>query len=300
MSSEITGRTDLLFKNIDRLEEIAFFMLRNPKEKGYRDASGNVLRTLSEFKIRKICGEVLYRAGVQSYAEISEKKFARDTLSGKIDARDRNKIQSYQLNITLERKDSRSKIHTFGECQCALAKEGNLCPHIAALMISWVKKPQEFQEDLLYLKSDFAKARKNVLDSLEELLDSIENSSSAQVLDSLQDTYSRIRSCGNNIREVNRDLARSKFFDPIREFSGTINYVSLAIVSAIECKYPKIKAIDVYNKATLTTFGKVLELFVENTEHESKSTPVKKDRKTSNTTTTRSWDVLVESFTKES
>ncbi len=296
--SEIIRRADLLFRNVDKLEELTLSLLSNPKKKDTKDLFGNVLRSLDEIKIRKICGEVIYRAGLQGFPRVSEKKFAENTLLGKIDARGKNGIQLFQPSISLERKNS-SKIHTYGECQCTLAAEGSLCPHIAALMIAWVRKPKEFEEDLESLKSKFEKTRQRVMVSLEELLHSVETSSSNEALDLLQKIYSNIRRWGNEIkdagdRETSRELEN---YNPLREFSATINRISLAIIFAIDHKY-KLNAIEIYNRATLTTLGKVLELFVENTRYDNKSSQTKNERKVPRQKTGRSWDMLIENFAK--
>lgn len=302
--SEIIRRTEQFFENVHVLEELALNFGRIPKDKeGVKDVSGNVLHSLSEFRVRKICSEVIYRAGLQGCVGVSEKKFADNTLHGKMDARG---SQIFHPSITLERMNSR-KIRTYGECQCTFGAEGNLCPHMAALMIAWVRKPEQFEEDMVYLISKFEKAKQNVIGSAKELVGVMENTSSAEDLFLLQKTYSEIRRWGDAINEVlNKDVVHvreAKNFDPTRELSGTINYVSLAIISAIGRKYPKSQAIETYNKATLTTFGRVLELFVENTRYGSKSSesPItKRERKMPRQKTARSWDILVESFAKGS
>ena len=146
---------------MDKLAELTLILLG---EKG-RDSpesvkatSGNVLRILKEHQIRKVCGEMMYRAGAEVYTlgDISELKFAENTLLGRIVVGGRkkstcpvNKIQSFQPIVTLER-NSRA-IRTYGECQCALAKEGTICPHMAALMIAWARVSREFKEDNEYL-----------------------------------------------------------------------------------------------------------------------------------------------------
>ena len=174
-------------------------------------------------------------------------------------------------------------------------------------MIAWVREPQDFKENLEYLRSKFEKAKQGVSVSLEELLDFIETGTSAETLGLLGKTYSKIRQWGDAIKEVNKDnrslRASAKNFDPLRELSGTINYVSLAIISAIGDKY-KLRALDLYNKSTLTSLGQVLELFVENTRYESKSLapPSVKERKALRNKvsqqTARTWDLLLENFAK--
>jgi len=292
-SSEIVRRTNVLFKNVDKLEELTLVFLGKPKERTAK--AGNVLRCLKESKIRKTCGEVIYRAGVAGYTLISEEKFADNTLLGRVRGKNHGDIQYFQPSISLER--SAGTIRTFGECQCALAREGTICPHMAALLIAWVRAPQKFEEDLEFLRTRFEKARQDVTSSLEELLVSMETSSRAEVFDLLQKTFSQIRRWGDRARELEREpIAR---FDSLREFSAVINCISLAIMAAVERKY-SVRAMDIYNRATLTTLGRVLELFAESTNSTSPGKKVPHKATASSEKTSRSWDVLVENFAKSS
>ena len=297
---------------MDDLVELTAF-LSGSKEEPAKVIAGNALRSLNEYKIRRACGEVIYRVGLQVYSQnrVSEKTCGDNSLFGRMDV-GRNSsgpggIKPIQPSVTLETKNSRS-IRMFGDCQCAQASEGCICPHMAALMIAWVREPQAFKEDFGYLRSKFEKAKQNVGISLEELLDFIETGTSGETLGLLEKTYSKIRQWGDVIKEVNGDdrvlRASAKIFDPLRELSGTINYVSLAIISAIGDRY-KLRTLDVYNKSTLTSLGKVLELFVENTRYESKSfaPPSVKRRKALRNKkgfqqTARTWDLLLENFAK--
>ena len=275
------------------------------------DASGNVLRSLNEFKIRKTCGEVMFRAGMQIFTRhgVSDRKFAENTLSGRIEAGAKESksegIPFFRSSVTLERKNSRT-VRTYGECQCVFVNEGNLCPHLAALMIAWIREPREFREDPDYLIFRFEKAKQEVRVSLEELLNSLKEGTGAYVLDLLQKTYSKIKYWGNAISDKsNDDYNFEKNFDPIREFSRIVNDVSLMMMSAIGRKYD-LQTLDVYNSGTVTTFGKMLDLFVEKSRYNGKleiSRAEKKERKLSmrindSKGTTRSWDLLVENFTK--
>ena len=274
---------------MDKLEELTLFFLGRPKVKEGRPEStkfiaANVLRGLKESKIRKVCGEVIYRAGVQEYTlgKVSEEKFADNTLLGRVGGKksSHGDIEYFQPGITLE--TNAGTIRTYGECQCTLALEGTICPHMAAVMIAWAREPRKFTEDLGYLRTRFEKLKQNVMSSLEDLLGSVETSSRAEVFALLQKTFSQLRSWGNGVKEVKRheDLEPYSRFHPLREFSGTINYVSLAIIAAIERKYA-VQAIDIYNRASLTTFGRVLDLFVESTRYSGKSpdSPAKNEEK---------------------
>jgi hypothetical protein len=318
-SLEIRSRTSSLFNNMDKLAELTLILLGEQGKdspESVKATSGNVLRILKEDQIRKVCGEMMYRAGAEVYTlgDISELKFAENTLLGRIvvggrkkSTRPDDKIQSFQPIVTLER-NSRA-IRTFGECQCALAKEGTICPHMAALMIAWARGSREFKEDSEYLGSKFEKAKQKVRDSLDDLVASMQTGTDAENFELLQKVYAKIRRWRDAVKEMNRNTVRGgkgdKKFDPIRELSGTINYVSLAILAAVERRY-KLRTIDIYNEATLTGFGKVLELFVEGTRFDSKllasSSLPRKEGKVSRTAnassdqTKRSWDVLIENF----
>ena len=138
---------------------------------------------------------------------------------------------------------------------------------------------------------------------------SMQTGTDAENFELLQKVYAKIRRWRDAVREMNRVQSAegrgTTKFDPIRELSGIINYVSLAILAAVERRY-KLGTIDIYNEGTLTGFGKVLELFVEGTRFDSKSLASsslpRKEGKVSRTAnassdqTKRSWDLLIENF----
>ncbi len=292
---------DLLFKKVDELEELTFLLLRRGSKSGGKIAPSNVLRNLTEFKVRRICSVVLYRVAAQGGIAISRKKVAGDTLRGEAEARggDDNQRQFFKTGITLKRNSS-TKISAYGDCQCPLGRAGNLCPHMAAIMIAWVRNPEEFEEDPEYLRSLFEKTRQDVVSCLQDVADSSETSSRSEDLDLLQKIYSKIRRWGNEVGQDYGGTARELLdFDPLREFSATVNYISLAIISAIERRYA-LPALEIYNRATLATLGRVLEMFAENTGYAGKSSMEKKkeEKKVSREKTARSWDLLVESFAR--
>jgi hypothetical protein len=314
-SLENVRRTAHLFEMMDKLEELTLLCLQSSQEKADPEnakvVSGGVLRDLSDFKIRKICGEVIHRVGLQIYNQhgVADAKFAENSLYGKIEMGGNDSrqipIQFFRPRVTLDRVKSRS-IRSYGECQCRIADEGNLCPHMSALLIAWVREPREFKEDPEYLISNFEKARMEVRGSLGELLGSMENMTRAEALDILQKIYTKIRQWRSEIKEFPNDsfLAfGAKKFDPICELSAEVNYVSLAVLSAIQTKY-KLRTIDIYNSGTLTTFGAVLKLFVDNTRYNDKSFTANKQQKRSKKNTdvdketARTWDLLVENFSK--
>jgi hypothetical protein len=328
LTAEIFRRTSLLFKNIDKLKQVALFGHRAEEEDGLPRISteknilshaGIVLRSLTEFNVRRMCGEVVFGAGLQNYAQgrVSDMKISKNTLSGKLDESGRKWLSSrepkfFEPRITLERNLKRPLIS--GGCLCSLASGGSLCPHMAALMIAWVRKPQDFEEGGSdeTLKSEFGEARLRVSDSLKELIGCIEwRSSRSDDLRMLQKTHLKLRLWAAEVNRANgADLKLSaqpgKDLRPlIREFSETLNSVSFALMSAFESKY-KVGATDLYNKATVSTFAKMLELFVEN-ESLRKSVDSLQVRRTSGrkkltrtvtatSHTTRSWDSLVENF----
>jgi hypothetical protein len=188
---------------------------------------------------------------------------------------------------------------------------------MAALMVAWVRKPQDFVEagEDQMRKSKFEEARQRVVDSLRELIGCIEKSSSRIYdLRLLQKTYSKLKLWVDDVKEANDGgltiLAEKSEKDVrpfIREFSETLNSVSFAIMSAIERKY-NVGTTDLYNMTTVSTFARMLELFVESESHRKLvdsrlvrgSSGRKKETLTSSATisshTARSWDSLVENF----
>jgi len=323
-------RTSLLFRNVDKLKQLAVFghlaeeeyQLSGVKtEKNAFSHAGMVLRSLTEYNVRNMCGEAVYGAGLQNYRQerVSDKRFSKNTLSGKLDESGRRWLSSsdpqfFEPMITLERNSKRPLIS--GGCGCSLASDGSLCTHMAALMIAWVRKPQEFvEEEDKAMKSEFEEARQRVMESLKELVGCIEKGSSrSDDLRLLQKTYSKLRLWADDVKEANggalatRGAQRDEDLRPlIREFSETLNSVSFALIAAIESKY-KVGATDLYNMATVSTFARMLELFVESEDHRKsvdsmlvRATRGRKKRAlTSPTTvsshTARSWDSLVENF----
>jgi hypothetical protein len=330
LTAEIFRRTTKLFKNVGELERLALIRPESEEENGESKGgiernklshAGAVLRSLNEYTVRNLCGEAVYGAGLQNYTQgrVSDKKFSKDTLSGKLNEGGRKWVSSHDLqlfepSITLEKK---SRLRFYGDCACTLAKEGSLCTHMAALMIAWVRKPEDFQENE-NKRIEFEQATRRVLHWLDELVSSIEKGSSRTVdLRVLQKTYSKLRLWADEIREANDGRLKIHTVPQnedrrllIREFSKTINSVSFAIMSAIESKY-RVGATDLYNRTTVSTFAKMVELFAESSSQRKSEKPTvmtaqrKKQRvilasassRAVSSRPSRSWDVLVESFT---
>jgi hypothetical protein len=330
-TAEIFRRTSLFFKNVDKLKQLALSgphaeeedgLLGVEIEKNAFSHAGLVLRSLTEFNVRSMCGEVVYGAGLQNYTQgrVSDKKFSKNTLSGKLNEGGRKWLSSrdpqfFEPTITLERNSKRP--HICGGCACSLAGEGSLCTHMAALMVAWVRKPQDFAEvgEDQMRKSKFEDARQRVVDSLRELIGCIEKSSSRiDDLRVLQKTYSKLKLWADDVKEVNDGGLTIHAEEPdkdlrlfIREFSETLNCVSFALMSTIERKY-KVGTTDLYNMTTVSTFARMLELFVESEGHRKLVDSIlvrgtsgrKKETLTSPATvsshTARSWDSLVENF----
>jgi hypothetical protein len=313
-TAEIFRRTSRLFNNVEELKRLALDSSVCSREISCRKAekdclsySGANLRNLNEFKVRESCGNVLFRAGLQEYLQgrVVDKKFSKNTLSGKLDERGKksesgNDPVIFESDVTIE---GSSKLRFFGNCQCALAKEGSLCAHMVALMIAWVKNPREFENQAREDEFDLVKSR--VMRSLEELTGCIENGSSRGAdLEILQKTYSRLNRWADDVEEATYDRSDAQIL--MREFSKTMNSVSFAMLSEFERKY-KIRAVDIYNKATVTTFARMLDLFAESSSprkfDESMKIKSKKRLETSTSarrtsSPSRSWDVLVESFAR--
>jgi hypothetical protein len=271
--------------------------------------AGGALRNLTDSMVRSMCGEQVYASGLVYYMEgrISERSFSNNTISAKMNARSKKKgpfsgggPEFFEPSLTFGWAKGR-RISVFGKCGCSWSQDGILCPHSAALMIAWVRKPRAFDEaelpQQLQQKHEsggetpaasllFDKTKKHVMRSLEELVDCIQNGSSrTDDLEVLEKMYSKIRLWTNQVREVRDNGAPVPFpaihnTNPqsgagnalIRQFSETINSVSFAVICAIENKYPKVNAMDLYNSTTTSTFAKVLESFVESSSYHSKST----------------------------
>jgi hypothetical protein len=323
--TEVSRRSNSLFKSLDELKQLAFLSshpyekdsLPNRDENQFRKGAlsqpGIVLGSLTEFNIRNMCGAAVYGAGLQEYLQgrVSHCVFRKNTLWGKVDERHENKTasedkpQALLPSITLERSSTRPKIS--GSCECTLAREGSLCPHMAALMIAWVRKPHEFkqEEDYQIRRSAFDEAKQRAEESLRELTRSIANGSSRKGdLQMLRKTYSKLKVW---VREVNG--VENRDGDYVREFLEVLNSVSFHLMYEIDRKYRDGAIADFCNRTIVSSFGKALESFVENTGS-SKSTQAslggakrRISKKSSSLTASprssspsRSWDSVVEAF----
>ncbi len=65
-------------------------------EKDTFSHAGMVLHSLTEFNVRSMCGEAVYGAGLQNYTQgrVSDMKFSKNTLSGKLDESGRKWLSS--------------------------------------------------------------------------------------------------------------------------------------------------------------------------------------------------------------
>ena len=348
-SPEIVRRTSALYGSVERLGQVALSRSyetsakesentsSESKKEGELSHAGESLCKLTELTIRSICGVAVYSSGLAYYTEgrISERHFSNDTISAKLSAR-RNEMQAsgtefFVPRLTLERAKNREGIKIFGECGCSWSREGILCPHAAALMIAWVRNPEAFEplavpDDKLSVIAQFTKRRQEVMSSLKELTNYIENGGSSQRedLEMLQSTYSMISlwlkqvedSDTKSLSSSTKNNAGSKGSSAVslkHEFSAVVNYVSLAVMTAIESKYPRIKASELYKASTVSTLGSVLETFVQSISEEQTVDPRTKSKVKSRTKrvkkgklvatrpdakkkTARSWDNLIEEF----
>ena len=288
--------------------------------------AGLILRALNEYHVRNICGQLLYGAGVQDYfyGRVSQMKFSKDSLSGKIDnggekllskGGQKQQLSICEASIMLETSSKGTRYRTHGDCSCPLSREdGSLCSHVTALMIAWVRRPQDFEESLRF---DFEDAKRRSIDSLNKLVSSIEEGGSRfkEDIEMLQRTYTKLGLWSGKIAEaknnsINLSTSNRNYQLTIREFSRTINYVSFAIMFAIGNKYKIGDYAELYNKATVSTFGKVLDAFVQilrlgkSVAAPTVARPSPKEKKQHElpksaavqTQTARSWDELVEDF----
>lgn len=94
-AAEIFRRTSSLFRNVDRLDQIALTgssqneageegpskRIEEKRQPGEDNLSraGAVLRSLNEYKVRSMCGEAIYSVGLQNYMQgrVSDKRFLK-------------------------------------------------------------------------------------------------------------------------------------------------------------------------------------------------------------------------------
>ena len=317
-------RTNTLFKNVDELQRLAVRVIEengssriSSTEKNNSTRAGIVLRTLNEYNVRNMSGALLYGAGLQDYlyGRVSQMKFSKNSLYGKIGKNEnltstsRSKSSFVDAAITLDTNSKRTKYRTYGDCSCDLSRdEGSLCSHIVALMIAWIRKSQDFEESV---KFEFDDAKRRTMESLDKLVSSIEEDDSGfkDDLEMIQLTYAKLKLWATGIVDAKAyvdESTKSKHSQLVlREFSWTINCVSLAIMMAIQNKYRIVPSIELYNNTTVSNFGKFLEaLFQSAPLGTPSSTPAKSSKRqkvksksaANHSQTARSWDSLVESY----
>lgn len=286
--------------------------------------AGLILRSLNEIDVRKICGAVVYGAGEQHYlrGRVGKRKFSKNSLSCKLVQDSGTKLPStvkqrkqpeptyFEASIALEGNLEKKRFRSYGDCSCPLSREeGSLCEHIAALMIAWIRNPQDFEESKNG-KLDFEISKRRVMNSLNDIVGCIEEGGSGIDDDRelLQRTYRKLRLWASEITDERisqpPDLSSGQ---AIRDFMWAINYVSLAIIFAIGNKYNIPNAIAIYNKNTVSTFGRITETFVQSVDSGKRATPaavIEKRQKgklqtsaKSLSKTARSWDAILEDFT---
>ncbi len=183
-------------------------------EKSNLPRAGLVLRALSEYDVRNICGQSVIRCRTprlftgenltnEVFKELSLREIGESERN--LPSTGRNK-QSFEASITLGMNSNRTRYRTSGDCSCALSREeGSLCSHVASLMIAWVRKSQDFEESV---KFDFDDARRRSMDSLDKLVISIEDGDSGfkDDIEMLQRTYTKSQNLG--IRDCRCEISR--------------------------------------------------------------------------------------------
>lgn len=355
-------RTSTLFRCVDQLERVALYgadeeaseelgggknkpvAYHSPQQQEEEDKlsrAGHILSSLTDHMVRNMCGEQVYSSGLTYYmaGRMSDRRFSDNTISAKVNAKKKGLFsrgpEILEPTLTFERSKKNSdgqRISIYGRCGCSQSHD--LCPHAAALMIAWVRKPRAFEENEEEDKEEkkegtnnkllFDRERERVMRSLKEVVNSIQQTASSRSddLEVLQKVYSKLRLWTSHVKEaeghhdggnltlpgVENDSPHPKSGVFISEFSATINSVSFAIMSAIERKYPGVGATDLYNGATVSTFARVLESFVENASYgvgrkekqeesvaeETSSTLVTPPMAKGGKTASRSWDGLID------
>lgn len=304
---------------------------------------GSLISQLSELTVREICGKAVYSSGLAYFLEgrISQQRFWENSISAKLNPRKKETHESasevFEPRLTFERSKGKEKIAVYGDCGCSWSKDRILCPHAAALMIAWARNPEIFEphaaESSTEISTLFEREREHVRQSLEQVAKCIQGggTSTNDDLEVLQKLHAKIRLWTEAAREAYDEVlsvtssasgytkpadlssSKSSFSRQVMllEFSSTVNHVSLGIMHAFESKYPRIQAVDLYNRTTLSTFAKVLEEFAERLGSRKSPRVTKKVKKgkaqkaagksrTANMVAkreaTRSWDALIEKF----
>ena len=250
----------------------------------------------TEDSIRRWAEPENYLAGLQYYGEarLSQRSVSGNVLSAVVNDRRKGKLHllrsgvtEYSVSIKVTRAAIRGEKWEYrvdGHCDCPGVSEGEICAHVVALLISWVRKPAAFQvveanddakagsgglkmdpRELARKNAELAEATYGVLAVLQELLVLMEDQKCSKndtitVLDAI---YSRVKLASVGVEAALEEISRAPGEDAAyrREalvgFSVLLNAVSLRLFAAVETRW-KVGATALLNGANTVLTGRLL------------------------------------------
>lgn len=362
--SRIRGRADLgagkgqrslqasankLFRRFDELQRL---VILSPE--GVDQASSEQLSLITENVVRQWSPPRSYLTGLQYFMEgrVSEQRVWRSILSGTVNVHRKKGVAarflpwvdddantSYSVRIEMRGLASPaavqegSYLHAGAYCQCAQDGMRDACPHLVALLLSWVRNPRSFKQspemaspnegriDGQKQLPSLVKATARVLDALDEMVSCIasDGSSRADVLEMLQLTYSKMRLASSQLAERWSEISSGHESEPLVVSSFIIDVIASRVLSALDSRY-FMGAVQLKNKAEVDAIGKALQSFAESVgreqhfpepsgvgnERRQEKPPVvspflqetRAESRLGEKRVTRSWDKIVEEFSR--
>jgi len=298
------------FKRFEALQQLTLYPSDYRKKEKQEESEAEVndsqplLGIVSDGGIKNWVGEDAYRQGLQYFMEgrLTDRKVSQSVLSSCVHEK-AGSLDSYVARIEFKKarsndsdSDERKKgetsyHHVSAWCECleretAIKKRRrSVCPHIAALLISWARKPNTFErsssenKEKLVTKgderrqrlSDIAMATDRVFASLETMISLILEEgrcTDPEVLDMVQLMYSSMRLSTTQIGErweeekLSQDISKVEDFENILGFSFIANVINSRIFAALDMKY-RSGMMQIKNNADVDALRKLVENFVE-------------------------------------
>ena len=294
---------DSFLKAMTRLEVVAVPAegQESREEAAAKPAQPAVDPVLSDFatedSIRRWAEPENYLAGLQCYGEarLSQRSVSGNVLSAVVNARRKGKLHllrsgvtEYSVSLKATRRAIRGEKWDYqidGGCDCPEVDEDELCAHMVALLIAWLRKPAAFQvvkgatdaakarsgglemdpRELARRNAELAEATYGVLMVLQELLVLMEDQkcSKSDTITVLETVYSRIKLASVSVEAALAEISSASGGDAAygREalvgFSVLLNAVSLRLFAAVEMRW-KVGATALLNGANAVMTGRLL------------------------------------------
>jgi SWIM zinc finger len=290
---------DSFLKSMTRLEAVVVPVAgqESKEEEAPKSAQPVADPILSEFatedSVRRWAEPENYLAGLQCYGEarLSHRTVSGNVLSAVVNARRKGKLHlprsgvtEYSVSIKVTPKAIRGEKWDYqinGHCDCPGVTEGEVCAHVVALLIAWLRKPAAFEileakeagsgglemdpRELARRNAELGEATYGVLTVLQELLVLMEDQkcSKNDTITVLETIYSRVKLASVGVEAALAEISTVPSEDAayrreaIVGFSVLLNAVSLRLFAAVEMRW-KVGATALLNGANAVMTGRLL------------------------------------------